>query len=85
MLGGQTINWKIIIPQKFSHRSESFEPHSRLPSLGVWQWEEESGFEGQQSLIAGVPQDWGKQNLHSWRVNTGPCAHQDPGEKTVTS
>ena len=33
---------EIIIPQKFSLRSESSEPHVRLPSLGVWQWEEET-------------------------------------------
>ena len=26
-------NWKIIIPQTFSHRSQSSEPHIRLPSL----------------------------------------------------
>ena len=38
---GKFINWKIIIPQKFSHRSESSEPQIRLPSLEVWQWEEE--------------------------------------------
>ena len=39
--GGLPKNWKIIIPQKFSHRSESPEPHIRLPSLGVQQREEE--------------------------------------------
>ena len=33
--------WKIIISQRFSHRSESFEPQVRLPSLGTWHWEEE--------------------------------------------
>ena len=39
--GGQNTNWKIIILQRFSHRSESSEPHLRVPSLGVWKWEEE--------------------------------------------
>ena len=34
-------NWKVIISQRFSHRSESFEPQVRLPSLGMWHWEEE--------------------------------------------
>ena len=32
---GQPANQKTIIPQKLSHRSESSEPHVRLPSLGV--------------------------------------------------
>ena len=52
----------------FSHRSESPDPHVRFPSLGVWGWEKEppraSGFEGQQGLSAGVPQDWGNK-FHS--------------------
>ena len=42
MISGQPTNWKSIIPKKFSHRSESSEPQIRLPSLEVWQWEEES-------------------------------------------
>ena len=32
---------EIIISQRFSQRSESSEPHVRLPSLGVWQREKE--------------------------------------------
>ena len=39
------------------------------------------GFEGQQSLIAAAPQDWGKQRLHSWRVHTRFHMHQDLGQK----
>ena len=30
-----------MIPQKLSQKSESPEPHIRLLSLGIWQWEEE--------------------------------------------
>ena len=41
----------------------------------------ESGFEGQWGMITGIPQDWGKQKLHSWRVHTGCCAHKDQGKK----
>ena len=41
MLDGWPTNWKISIPQKFSYRSESSEPHDRLSSLVVWQQEEE--------------------------------------------
>ena len=44
-----------------------------------------SAFEGQRDLITGIPQDWGKQKLHSWRVHIRSCAHQDPGKKAVTS
>ena len=44
-----------------------------------------SGFEGQWGLIAGIPQDWGKQKLHSWREHTRSSVHQDPGKKAVTS
>ena len=86
MPGGWTTNWKIIVPQEFSHRSESSEACIRLPSLGGLAMgggdPRESGIEGQQCVI---PQDWGKQKLHSWRVYTGSRAHQDPGEKPVTS
>ena len=39
--GGWPTNWKLIILQKFPHRIEGPEPHVRLPSLVVWQWEEE--------------------------------------------
>ena len=39
--GGLPTNWKIIITQRFSHRSESSEPQARLLSLGVWHQEEE--------------------------------------------
>ena len=38
---GQPTKWRIIILQKFSHRSESSKPHIRLPILGVQHWEEE--------------------------------------------
>ena len=41
----------------------------------------ESGFEGQWGLIAGIPQDWGKQKLHSWRAHSWSSAHKDPGKK----
>ena len=38
-LGGQPTNRKIIISQKFSHRSESSEPHTRLPNVEGWSCE----------------------------------------------
>ena len=42
----------------------------------------ESDFEGEQDLIAGLQQDWGKKRLHSWRAHTKVCAHQDPGGRS---
>ena len=38
---GVDTNWKIITLQRSSHRSESSEPHIRLPSLEVCHQEEE--------------------------------------------
>ena len=34
-------NWKIIILQRFSHRSESPEPQVRLLNLGIWHQKQE--------------------------------------------
>ena len=39
--GRQPTNWKIIISQGFSHKSESPEPHIMLPRMRVWHQEEE--------------------------------------------
>ena len=35
----------------------------------------------QWDLIIGLPQDWGRQRLHSWRAQTKRYMHQDPGER----
>ena len=39
------------------------------------------GFEGQWGLVAGVPRDWGKQRLHSYRAHTKSHTHQEQGQK----
>ena len=84
-LGGRITNWRIIISQKFSHRSESCEPLIKLPRLGVWYGEEDPSrafnLEGHWGLIAGAPQHGGKQRLHSCRVHASSHAHQKPGER----
>ena len=41
----------------------------------------ESDLEGQQDLITGLPEDWGKQRLQTWR-HTRNCLHQDPEERS---
>ena len=38
--------------------------------------------EGQRGLIIGLPQDWGKQRLQSWRAQIKSCMHQDPEERS---
>jgi len=53
--------------QRFSHRRESSEPKVGFPSPGIQHQGDEPprtfGCEGQWGLIAGAPQDWGKQKL----------------------
>ena len=34
LLDGQLTSWKVITSQRFSHRSESSEPHIVVPTLG---------------------------------------------------
>ena len=76
--GERPTNQRIIILQEFSHRSESSELPTRLPSLGIWYLREGAprafGFQSWQGLSAGAPQDWGKQGLHSWRVHKVSCS-----------
>ena len=35
------MNWRIIILQRLSHRSENSELHIRVSSPEIWHWEEE--------------------------------------------
>ena len=82
--GGQPTNWRKIIPQKYLHKSESFELHIRLPAWGL-PWggviPRAFSFGGQQDLIRGTRKDWGKQRLHVWRVHTGSHMHQNTGQE----
>ena len=82
--GGWFTDRRTIIPKKFSHCCEGSKPHVRLPSLvtkglGI-PWE--SDLEDQWDLIIGLPEDWEKQRLQSWRVRTKFCTHQDPEERS---
>ena len=52
-LGGWLTNWRTLIPQKSTHWIEVFEPHVRLPSLGVRQREEEF-LENQTLKVSGI-------------------------------
>ena len=37
-LGGWTTNWRVVVLQRFSHRSESSEPHVNCPAKGSRTW-----------------------------------------------
>ena len=80
---------KIIIPQKFTHRSESHEPHVRLPRLGVWHWEEEPA-EHMALKASGVSlqefhRTGGNRNSTLGRCTQGPVHTRIQGEKAVIS
>ena len=42
----------------------------------------ELDYGGQWGWITELPQDWGNRETDSWRAQTEPCAHQDPGERS---
>ena len=84
--GKQATNWRTIISKKFSHYCERSRAHNRFPNLGIQQRDRESP--GNLTLkVSGI---W-LQIFHrtgetvSGRVQTKPCAHQDPGERSGDS
>ena len=74
---------QIIMPKKFSHCCESSRAHNRFPNLGIQQRD----WEPPGNLILKASGLW-LQNLHrtretdSWKAQTKPCVHQDPGERS---
>jgi len=42
----------------------------------------ESGLENQCDFIIGLPEDWGKQRLQSWRAQTKFFTDQDPEKRS---
>ena len=38
---GSPTDWKLIGSQRLIYRSESSEPHIKLPHVGIWHWEKE--------------------------------------------
>ena len=57
----------------------AFQPGDLTKGLGI---PREFGLEGQQDLIIGIPEDWGKHKLQSWGAQTKFSIHQDPGERS---
>lgn len=79
--GGWPTNWRKIL-QKFSHRSEFLVPH-QVPPGGLVLGRGGSklfGFGGKWCLSEEPPQDWGKQELHSWKMQTS--VHWDQGKNS---
>ena len=82
----QPMNWRTIIPKMFSHCCESAGAHDRFLNLGIRQRDLEPP--GKLTLKAsGI---W-LLNFHrtgqtdSWRAQTKPCVHQDPGKRISDS
>ena len=38
---GSPIDWKLTGSQRLTYRSESSEPHVKLPHMEIWHWEKE--------------------------------------------
>ena len=58
---------------------QASQPDDLTKGLGI---PRQSSPEGQQDLIIGLPEDWRKERLQSWRAQTKFCMHQDPEEKS---
>ena len=81
---GWTTDWKIIILQRFSHRSESSKPHVRLTwgsSFGL-RASRAFGFESQQDLSVGASQDFVKQIIYCWKVHIISHMHWGPDQSS---
>ena len=38
---GRPTDWTVTVSQRLTYRSESSEPHIKLPCVGIWHWEKE--------------------------------------------
>lgn len=79
----QPVNWRMIIPKKFSHRCKSSRAQNKFPNLGIWQ----RNWEPPRNLTLKVNGTW-LQNFYrtgetdSWRAQTKPCVHQEKWERS---
>ena len=83
-LGRWPTLWSIIIPKEFLNCCKGSRPHIGLPNLGIQQRD----WVSLGNLALKSIRIW-LQNFHrprgnrdSWRVQTKPCAHQDPGKRS---
>ena len=69
-----------VFPLEWKSRSPYQNSQPRAPAMGGGA----SGIEGQWDLATGIPLNWEKQKLHSWRVHTKSHAQQDLGKSSVS-
>ena len=69
-------------PEEIPHFQKQRRSHSEMAGgVGI---PRECDFEGQWDLITRLPQDWGKQRLHSWRAQTNLVCTRTQGKGTLT-
>ena len=74
-------NTKEVLPLLWRFRAshQASQPRDLAKRLGI---PRESDTEGQQDLITGFLQDWGKTETPLVEDTKSSCAHQDPGERS---
>ena len=74
-------NTKEVLPLLWSFWTwcQASQPEDSTKGLGI---PKESDLEGQCDLILGLPKDWGKQKLQSWRSQAKYCILQDLQERS---
>ena len=85
LLGGDLQTGEHIYQRSSYTVAKVLGPITDFPSWGYIKGTEnaqESDVETQHCLITECPQDWGSRD--SWRGQTKPCMHQEPGERKVT-
>ena len=70
----------LVLLWRFWTPCQASQPGDLTKGLGI---PRESGLEGQQDLIIGFLEGWGKQRLQSGRAQTKLCTHQDPEERST--
>ena len=65
-------NTKEVLTLLWRFWAPATQPGDPAQGLGI---PRDSDFEGQHDLITGLPQDWDKQKLHSWRAQTKSCLY----------
>ena len=67
---GSSTDWKVTGSQRLTCRSESSEPHIKLPRVGIWHWEKEPpehlALKASGACVhTGARRDWEEWRPHS--------------------
>ena len=88
-LGGQTTNWKTVVPKKFSLCRAGSEPHVRLPSLGIQQrdWEHAGNLtlKGSRIWLQGFHRTGGNRDSTLRKHKQNLACTRTQGKGAVTS